>query len=106
MKFTVSWLKDHLETNATNEKILNTLTNLGLEVEESTDQQEALKSFIVAEITDVQKHPDADKLQICEVNTGKKLVEVVCGAPNVRKGMKGVFADLDTTIPSTGDKIS
>ena len=71
MKFTVSWLKDHLETNATNEKILNTLTNLGLEVEESTDQQEALKPFIVAEITDVQKHPDADKLQICEVNTGK-----------------------------------
>jgi len=106
MKFTVSWLKDHLETNATNEKILNTLTNLGLEVEESIDQRETLKSFIVAEVTDVQKHPDADKLQICKVNTGKKLIKVVCGAPNVRKGMKGVFADLGTTIPSTGDKIS
>ena len=106
MKFTISWLKDHLDTNAKNQEILETLTNLGLEVEESTDQSKALQPFVVAEVQDVKKHPDADKLQICGVNTGNKTIEVVCGASNVRKGMKSVFADLGTIIPSTGDKIT
>ena len=79
MKFTISWLKDHLDTNAKNQEILETLTNLGLEVEESTDQSKALQPFVVAEVQDVKKHPDADKLQICGVNTGNKTIEVVCG---------------------------
>jgi phenylalanyl-tRNA synthetase beta chain len=99
MKFTLSWLKEHLDTDATVEEIANTLTLIGLEVEEVYDPATALKDFRVAEVVKADKHPDADKLQVLEVNTGKERLQVVCGAPNARAGMKGVFAPVGTYVP-------
>lgn len=99
MKFTLSWLKEHLETDATLEQISETLTMIGLEVEQITDPAAALKDFTVAHVIKAEPHPDADKLQICLVDTGKEHVQVVCGAPNARTGMKGVFAPAGAYVP-------
>jgi phenylalanyl-tRNA synthetase beta chain len=99
MKFTLSWLKEHLDTEASVEEIAETLTRIGLEVEEVFDPAAALKDFCVAEVVKAEKHPDADKLQVLEVNTGKETLQVVCGAPNARAGMKGVFAPVGTYVP-------
>jgi len=99
MKFTLSWLKDHLETSAPLEVILDKLTLIGLEVEEVFDPAEALAPFVVGEVVAAEKHPDADKLQVCQVETGNGVVQVVCGAPNARKGLKGVFAPSGTYVP-------
>ena len=92
MKFTLGWLKEHLETDATLEDILDKLTLIGLEVEDVFDPAQALQAFTVAEVLKAQKHPDADKLKVCEVKTKDGVVQVVCGAPNARAGLKGVFA--------------
>lgn len=99
MKFTLSWLKEHLETSEPLDVILDKLTLIGLEVEEVFDPATAMVPFIVGEVMAAEKHPDADKLQVCQVETGKGVVQVVCGAPNARKGLKGVFAPSGTYVP-------
>jgi phenylalanyl-tRNA synthetase beta chain len=99
MKFTLSWLKEHLDTKAGVEKIADTLTRIGLEVEEVFDPKTSLAPFRVAEVVKCEKHPNADKLSVCEVNTGTERLQVVCGAPNARTGMKGVFAPVGSYIP-------
>ncbi len=99
MKFTLAWLKEHLDTEASVDEIADTLTRIGLEVEEVFDPATALKDFRVAEVVKAEKHPDADKLQVLEVDTGKERLQVVCGAPNARAGMKGVFAPVGTYVP-------
>ena len=99
MKFTLSWLKDHLDTRASVAEIADTLTRIGLEVEEVFDPATALAPFTVAKVLKAEKHPNADKLQICEVDTGTELLQVVCGAPNARAGLKGVFAPVGSYVP-------
>jgi phenylalanyl-tRNA synthetase beta chain len=100
MKFTLSWLKRHLDTDATLEEISDTLTAIGLEVEEITDPGRDFAAFSVAYVENAEKHPDADKLQVCTVQTADHgVVQVVCGAPNARAGMKGVFAPDGSYIP-------
>ncbi len=105
MKFTVSWLKEHLETNAPLGDLVDKMVWIGLEVENVTDPADALNSFTVAEVMDAKRHPDADKLQVCQVNTGHETLEVVCGAPNARKGMKGVFAPVGSYVPGIDMKL-
>ncbi|MGA9541866.1 MAG: phenylalanine--tRNA ligase subunit beta, partial [Methyloceanibacter sp.] len=99
MKFTLSWLKEHLDTDASVNEIADTLTLIGLEIEEVADPTKALENFRVAEVVSAEKHPDADKLQVLQVNTGKETLQVVCGAPNAHIGMKGVFASVGTYVP-------
>jgi phenylalanyl-tRNA synthetase beta chain len=104
MKFTLNWLKDHLDTGASLDEIALTLTRIGLEVEGIENPAEALSPFIVGEIISAAKHPNADKLQVCQVNIGKdQLVEVVCGAPNARAGLKTAFAAPGSLIPASGE---
>ncbi|UCH75139.1 MAG: phenylalanine--tRNA ligase subunit beta [Rhodospirillales bacterium] len=102
MKFTLSWLKDHLETDASLGEITDALTALGLEVEGVHDPAKDLAAFTVGYVVEAKKHPNADKLSLCIVDTGTEKVQVVCGAPNARTGMKGVFAPAGTYIPGTG----
>ncbi|WP_425033558.1 phenylalanine--tRNA ligase subunit beta [Pelagibacterium sp.] len=100
MKFTLSWLKEHLQTTATTAEIIDTLTMIGLEVEEVSDTGAALKSFVTAHVVSAEQHPNADKLRVCKVDAGTgELIDVVCGAPNARTGMKSVFAFAGTYIP-------
>jgi len=105
MKFTLSWLKDHLETDASLDEITDRLTAIGLELEEVVDRAADLAPFTVARVIEAKQHPDADRLRVCLVDTGAEQVQVVCGAPNARTGMKGVFAPSGTTIPGTGLKL-
>jgi len=105
MKFTLSWLKEHLDTTASIDQISEKLTAIGLEVEEITNPADDLAPFIVAEVVDAAPHPDADKLQVLKVNTGKEIIQVVCGAPNARAGLKGAFAPSGSTIPTNGLKL-
>jgi len=103
MKFTLSWLKEHLDTEATLAEVRDTLTMLGLEVEGLTDPAESLKGFVVGYVVEAVQHPNADRLRVCKVDTGGgTTVQVVCGAPNARTGMKGVFAPTGSYIPGTG----
>jgi len=99
MKFTLSWLKDHLDTRASVAEIADTLTRIGLEVEEVFDPATALAPFRVAKVVKCEKHPNADKLSVCEVDTGAERLQVVCGAPNAREGLKGVFAPVGSYVP-------
>lgn len=99
MKFTLAWLKEHLDTKASVETVADTLTRIGLEVENLFDPAVKLAPFRVAEVMKCEKHPNADKLSVCEVDTGKDRVQVVCGAPNARVGLKGVFAPVGTYVP-------
>ncbi|MDP1723241.1 MAG: phenylalanine--tRNA ligase subunit beta [Alphaproteobacteria bacterium] len=99
MKFTLSWLKDHLDTNITLDNLLIELVNLGLEVESVEDKSKGLENFVIVEILTVAPHPNADRLRLCNVTTGTKAYDVVCGAPNVYEGMKTVFADIGTFVP-------
>lgn len=102
MKFTQSWLKDFLDTTASLEQISETLTAIGLEVEEIIDNAAALKPFIVAQIEEAVQHPGADKLRVCKVNDGSTVRQVVCGAPNARAGIKVVLALEGVKIPANG----
>jgi len=102
MKFTLDWLRTHLDTDAPLDRIAETLTALGLEVESVRDPAADLADFVVAHVTAAEPHPDADKLQVCTVDAGAGEVRVVCGAPNARAGMKGVFAAPGMTVPGTG----
>ena len=102
MKFTLSWLKDHLETDASLDEITDALTALGLELEEVHDPAKELASFTIGYVVEAKQHPNADRLRVCVVDTGTEKIQVVCGAPNARTGMKGVFAPSGTHIPGTG----
>ena len=105
MKFSYSWLTEHLKTNAHFEEIEKKLTSIGLEVEDIQDTGKAYKDFIVGQVLEEKKHPNADKLKLCKVDIGKEKVDVVCGAPNVEKGMKVVYAPVGSTIPVNQMKI-
>ena len=105
MKFTLSWLKDHLDTEADLEQITDTLTAIGLELEEVVDRAAELADFTVGYVIEAKQHPNADRLRVCIVDTGTEKVQVVCGAPNARTGMKGVFAPVGVTIPGNGMKL-
>jgi len=102
MKFTLGWLKSHLDTTAPLAEIVKRLPMIGLEVEGVEDRARDLAPFIVVDVVEAKQHPDADRLRVCIVDTGKEKVQVVCGAPNARTGMKGVFARAGLTIPGTG----
>jgi phenylalanyl-tRNA synthetase beta chain len=100
MKFSLSWLKDHLETTASLDEIVETLTRIGLEVEGVEDKAKALVPYRVAYVISAEQHPNADRLRVCMVDTGEGApIQVVCGAPNARTGMKSVFAPPGTYIP-------
>ncbi len=100
MKFTLNWLKEYLDTNAPVKEIADKLTAIGLEVESIQDPAKVLEGFVVGHVVSAEKHPDADKLRCLVVDTGKEKLAVVCGAPNARAGMKGVFAPAGSTIPA------
>src|SRR4029450_7867825 len=103
MKFTFSWLKEHIDADAPLAAVVDKLTMIGLEVENVEDKATSLAPFTVASVISAEKHPNADKLRVCMVDTGQGApVQVVCGAPNARAGMKGVFAPPGTHIPGTG----
>ncbi len=102
MKFTLSWLKDYLETDASADEVAEALTHIGLEVEDIHNPAETLKPFVIADVVEAKPHPNADRLRVCLVDPGTGTpVQVVCGAPNARTGMKGVFAAAGTHIPGT-----
>jgi len=106
MKFTLSWLKEHLETDAEADVIAEKLTSIGLEVETVEDAGARLKAFVVAHVVSAEKHPNADKLKLCVVDDGSgSPIQVICGAPNAHTGMKGVFARPGTIIPATGEAL-
>lgn len=102
MKFTLSWLKEHLATEAEPAAIAERLTMIGHEVEAVIDRGAGLKDFSVARVIEARPHPNADKLQVCIVDAGGKHVQVVCGAPNARAGLLSVFAAPGSHIPGTG----
>ncbi len=99
MKFPLSWLKTHLETEASLDEITAALTNIGLELEGVENRGAALAPFVVAHVVEAVQHPNADRLRACKVDTGNGIVSVVCGAPNARTGMKSVFAPPGAWIP-------
>jgi len=105
MKFTLSWLKEHLDTDHSIGELADKLTMIGLEVERLDDKAKLLAPYVIARVVEAKQHPNADRLRVCMVDTGSgDPVQVVCGAPNARTGMKGVFAPPGTFIP--GKKIT
>jgi len=100
VKFTLSWLKEHLDTDATLDEIVAKLTMIGLEVESVEDKAKLLAPYVIARVTEAKQHPNADRLRVCMVDTGDgKPIQVVCGAPNARTGMTGVFVPPGAFIP-------
>jgi phenylalanyl-tRNA synthetase beta chain len=102
MKFTLSWLKQHLETEASIDEIVERMTMIGLEVESVEDAGAKLAAFTIARVISAEKHPNADKLRVCQVETKLGQLEIVCGAPNARAGLVTAFAPIGTFIPGTG----
>ncbi|HEY1880735.1 MAG TPA: phenylalanine--tRNA ligase subunit beta, partial [Caulobacteraceae bacterium] len=102
MKFTLSWLKEHLETTASLAEIVEAMTMAGLEVEAVEDPAARLAAFTVARIVESKRHPNADRLSVCQAETIDGLKEIVCGAPNARAGLVTVYAPIGTFIPGTG----
>jgi phenylalanyl-tRNA synthetase beta chain len=105
LKFTLSWLRDHLDSDATLARITETLNRIGLEVEGVEDPGAALAPFRIARVIEAVQHPNADRLKVCRVDAGERIVSVVCGAPNARTGMKAVFAPPGSFIPGTGSTL-
>ena len=106
MIITFSWLKEHLKTNAKETEIIDKLTNIGLEVEGAKENLNELSDFKIAKILKVEKHPNADKLKVCDVSIGgKEVLKVVCGAPNARDGLVTIYAPPGATIPKTKFKL-
>lgn len=99
MKFTLSWLKDHLATTLDLQGVLDLMLQCGLEVEEVVDPAASLTEFTVCKVLEAEKHPDADKLKVCKVETVDGVKQIVCGAPNARAGMTAVYAPLGAYIP-------
>ena len=107
MKITYDWLKDHLLTNNSEKFLLSKLTDIGLEVESVEDASMGLDKFIVAKIVKAKKHPNADRLKICDVDIGKsKTIEVVCGATNAKDGLFTIYAPPGAIIPKNNIKLS
>jgi phenylalanyl-tRNA synthetase beta chain len=106
MKFTLSWLKDHLDTDASVAEITDALTDLGLEVEEVIDPAEKLKDFTIGKVLSAEKHPDADKLRVCTVLTDEGESQIICGAPNAREGITVVVCKPGMYIPGLDITIS
>ena len=107
MKFTIDWLKDHFDSKLNDEKIIDKLTNIGLEVESFQSQPSELDHFLVAKIVSSEKHPNADRLKVCEVDIGKnENVKVVCGASNAKKNLITVYAPPGAVIPKNQMKLS
>jgi phenylalanyl-tRNA synthetase beta chain len=102
MKFTLSWLKEHLETDADLAAIIEAMTMAGLEVEHVTDPAESLAAFSVARILEAHQHPNADRLRVCRAETRDGVKEIVCGAPNARAGLTTIYAPIGAFIPGTG----
>ena len=102
MKFSLSWLKAHLETDATIEQVADCLNAIGLEVEGIENPAEALRAFRIAKVVKASRHPQAEKLQVLVVDAGDGPVQVVCGAPNARAGMTGIFGPAGAVVPSNG----
>lgn len=100
MKFTYKWLKSFIDLNIDLNHVLEILSSIGLEVENYNDKEEIYSQFTIAEIVEVCKHPNANKLNICKVNNGKEILQIVCGAPNVRPKMQVVLAPVGSVIPS------
>ena len=106
MIITLPWLKEHLKTNANENEIINKLTNIGLEVESVKENSGELSEFKIAKIIKAEKHPNADKLKVCDVNIGgKEILKVVCGAPNARDGLITIYAPPGSIIPKTKFKL-
>lgn len=101
MRLPLSWLKEHLETDAMLEAITDKLTALGLVVDKVENKGQELAPFTICEIVETEKHPDADRLKVCRVNTGSEILQIVCGGPNARAGLKTVLARPGDVIPST-----
>ncbi len=102
MIITIPWLKEHLQTKANETKIIDQLTNIGLEVENVKENLGELRDFKIAKIIKAEKHPNADKLKVCDVTLGdNKIIKVVCGAPNAREGLLTIYAPPGTVIPKT-----
>ena len=99
MKFTLSWLKDHLDTTASVDEIAEALTDLGLEVEEVSDPAARLRDFTIGRVLKAEKHPDADRLRVCQVLTDEGERQIICGAPNAREGITVVIAKPGTYVP-------
>ena len=99
MKFTLSWLHDHLETDAGLDEIVEALTDLGLEVEEVTNPAERLRDFTIGKVLHAEKHPEADRLKVCRVATDEGELQIICGAPNAREGITVVVAKPGTYVP-------
>ena len=100
MKFTLAWLKEHLDTDHSLGELADKLTMIGLEVERIEDKAKLFAPFVIARVTDAKQHPNADRLRVCMVDTGDgKPIQVVCGAPNARTGMTSVFAPPGAFIP-------
>ena len=106
MKTTLQWLKEHLDTKVNQKQIVDKLTDIGLEVENVTKNKNPYDSFKICKIIKVKKHPNADKLSVCEVDIGEKnLVTVVCGATNAIKDLVTVYAPPGSVIPKSGKKL-
>ena len=106
MKITFDWLKDHLKTNLKEKNLLEQLTNIGLEVESVESLSAENKLFKVAEIIKTEKHPNADRLKVCDVNVGEKEIKkVVCGAENAKEGLLTIYAPPGAIIPKTKMKL-
>ena len=106
MIITIPWLKEHLQTKANEAKIIDQLTNIGLEVENVNENPGELSEFKVAKILKAEKHPNADKLKVCDVSLGdNKIIKVVCGASNARDGLVTIYAPPGATIPKTNFKL-
>ncbi|AXT27355.1 phenylalanine--tRNA ligase subunit beta [Ruegeria sp. AD91A] len=106
MKFTLSWLKDHLDTDASVDEITEALTDLGLEVEEVINPADKLKDFTLGYVKHAEKHPDADKLRVCKVDTNEGELQIICGAPNAREGITVVVCKPGMYIPGLDLTIS
>ncbi len=105
MRFTFNQLKKYLKTDLSPLEIADKLTMIGLEIEEVKDMRGPLAGFIVAEIAECKRHPDSDHLNLLKVNTGAGIFDVVCGAPNVKVGLRGIFADVGSIMPYNGMKL-
>ena len=106
MKITFEWLKDHLNTNLKEDKLLEQLTNIGLEVENVENSNQGFDLFKVAKILKSEKHPNADRLKVCDVDIGEKdLKKVVCGASNAREGLITIYAPPGAVIPKNKVKL-
>ena len=107
MKFTISWLKEHLNTKHKDTQIIDKLTDVGLEVESFENVSSDLDNFKVAKIINAEQHPNADRLRVCDVDIGEKnIVKVVCGAPNAKKDLLTVYAGPGSVIPKNNMKLT